>query len=218
MNLKSKLKDIIVWILFCIIVMGVIVIFFNQSQKHLNLSQYSLKRYSFEVLKEKTSPDGLYKMVLYKRSFGQRVHNEYYRKYFESDIAISVVNNMSKREQYVYIGNEMSEPDWLGNKDIFFTSSCGSSCQFIHIVNILEKDKRFIGLIYPVSVNDDFSGTIFKDWFDKEVIFEGLVKGITSEIILNKVYLVFNIKNNQEGYIVKKRFLFVGDRLELIKY
>jgi hypothetical protein len=91
-------------------------------------------------------------------------------------------------------------------------------CQFIHIVNILEKDKRFIGLIYPVSVNDDFSGTIFKDWFDKEVIFEGLVKGITSEIILNKVYLVFNIKNNQEGYIVKKRFLFVGDRLELIKY
>lgn len=99
-------------------------------------------------------------------------------------------------------------PKWLGNNHIFFTTYCGSGCQGFDLVNISTKKRKNGVLSYMVTSDGKSEYTILESWSGKEIKFDGVPKEIISEIFGGKIWLVFNMIDQQGKALGQKRILF----------
>lgn len=133
---------------------------------------------------------------------------------FENHIMIAMQDANSQKEEPLFVGEERTGmPKWLGNDHIFFTSYCGTACQGIYLINVLNKEVKLATLSFKFSDTNDWE-THFSDWFDKKFQFPGLLGEISTESRSNdNFYLVFSKKDQLDNKLSKKRFLFTGQAL-----
>lgn len=215
MNLRHKLCDNLTLTLFLsvsLIFLGVF--YYSQEIKKdsqiENLTSQTLKTIGFEKL----SPDGLNKIIKYSKIFDENFYKGYYGEYFDNDTIISVMDVESNKENYIFTGNRIGDPHWLGNEHIFFTSYCGTSCQGIYLVDIFNKETRLGVLSYMHQKENKNIYTNFQDWFGHDFNFNGWINEIKSEIVDDKTYLIFEMQNDEGKSIGVKRFLFTGTTLK----
>ncbi len=215
MNLRHKLCDNLTVTLFLsvsLIFLGVF--YYSQEIKKdsqvENFTPQTLKTIGFEKL----SLDGLNKIISYGIDFNSSFYDNYYNEYFDNNIIISVKDMETRRENYLFTGNRIGYPHWLGNGHIFFTSYCGTSCQGIYLVDIFNKETRLGVLSYMDQKENKNIYTNFQDWFDHDFNFNGWVNKMKSEIIDDKIYLIFEMQDLDGKPIGVKRFLFTGNTLK----
>ena len=200
-----------------LIVIITVIIFLNKPQIQENIKFADEESRDLRNLEyEKLSPDGLNKIILYRFSFDTSIYRDYYKDYFDNDTVISVRDVENGTENYIFTGNRIGEPEWLGNEYVFFTSYCGSSCQGIYLVDVQNKETFQGVLSYMISKDNKPVYTHFQDWFDEDFEFNGWVDEIRSDTVENKTYLIFYMRNNENKFIGQKRFLFTGQSLEEI--
>ncbi|MEK7128434.1 MAG: hypothetical protein AAB933_02645 [Patescibacteria group bacterium] len=214
MNLKHKLNPNLIVALFGAMIIISALIFSHppENPKDIKLTEkgtQSLKEIQYEEL----SPNSLYKIISYNFTFDLSIYKDYYKDYFYNDMVISVQDMEDGSENYIFTGSRIGEPKWLGNEHIFFTSYCGSSCKGIYLINVLNKETEQGVLSYMISGDDKPVFTYFKDWFDKEFKFDGWVEEIKSEIVNDKVYLIFYMIDDEHKSLGQKRFLFTEKAL-----
>lgn len=169
-----------------------------------------------KLIHQESSPDGKKIILMYEMPFHPGL-NDYYYDYLSSQYFIAVKEIESSRERYIFVGDyKTGFPHWLDNEYIYFTAGCGTSCQGLYLVNTRSRESRSAVLSYIFSISNDKKNweTHFKDWFDQEFRFEGLVDKIKSEIIAGKAYLVFKMEDGEGNSIGEKRFLFTGEELK----
>ncbi len=215
MNWKHNLNCRFFLVLFGLIIIVIVFIFFNTSKNQKNIESAIKESKDLRELKyEKLSPDGLNKIILYYLAFDNSLYRDYYRDYFDNNMIVSVMDMEDGRENYLFTGGRISEPKWLGNKHIFFTSYCGSSCQGIYLINVFNKETRLGVLSYITQGDNKPVYTHFKDWFGHEFKFNGWVDEIRSDTLGDKIYLIFYMRDDKRKSIEPKRFLFTGNGLE----
>lgn len=182
---------------------------FNQSKPEL------LRERTFEEL----SPDGQKKIVRYKVSYQPQLFSNNHTTYLNNEIIVAVINDIQDgdngREYYLFNGEERTgDPHWLGNRYVFFTAYCGTSCQGLILLDTQSK-QIWKGVHSNRAWQNEKPQTHFSDWFDEEFEFPGLIDKIHAEMINNKPYLIFDMINDKEVESGQKRFLFTGNSLIL---
>lgn len=168
-----------------------------------------------DIEHEEFSPNQLKKVVVYKMTFDPELYNDYYEDYFYNRKIIAVRDIKSRREEYIFTGEERTgDPHWLGNNYVFFTTYCGTACRGLYLVDTRNKETWLAVLDHTFSYKKDVYDTHFKDWFGQEFVSEGLIDEIKSEMVDDKAYLIFKMKNNQGDFTYEKRFLFTGGELK----
>ncbi|PIQ73242.1 hypothetical protein COV58_03530 [Candidatus Roizmanbacteria bacterium CG11_big_fil_rev_8_21_14_0_20_36_8] len=107
-----------------------------------------------------------------------------------------------------------SDLHWLGDNNIIFLRHCGTSCQGLTLLSMRDGEIVNATLSY-MSFSDQPAYTHFKDWFGKEHKMENFVDTVRTEIIDNKFYLIFEMKNEVGEASGQKKFLFAEDSLNL---
>lgn len=159
-----------------------------------------------------TSPDGLREIILYERPFIGESEREY-SNYLNNRYLFVVREFEHWTEREIYIGDyKVGNPHWLGNNFIFFTGGCGTGCRGFYLVDTRSKES-FQGVITTTPVSKDGFITYLHDWFDHKFEFVGADKNIRSVYLDSKVYLIFEMWNNDQA-IGEKKFLFTGDSLK----
>lgn len=169
-----------------------------------------------KLANQEFSPDGEHKIVLYEMPFMGDGELDY-RNYLNNQYFYSVedVSLSSGRETYVFVNDyKTGYPHWLGNEHIFFTSSCGTGCRGLYLVNTNSKESR-LALLETNPISEKGFETRFHDWFGHKFEFPGWAKHIRSVLIENKTYLLFQMWNYDQP-IEEKRFLFTGNSLEAL--
>lgn len=158
-----------------------------------------------------TSPDGVKQVLLYKTPFNGENQLEYHN-YLSNQYIFAVKELDSARERYIFVNDyRTGNPHWLGNEHIFFTTGCGTGCQGLYLVNTNSKESRLAVLTITPFAENNFE-THFRDWFDQEFKFPGWPKQIRSVLIKDKIYLIFQIWNNDK-LAGEKKFLFSKNEL-----
>lgn len=160
---------------------------------------------SKESLHLQRSPLGTRNVVAYQ------INN---KPLFENHIMIVIQDVNSKKEEPLFIGEERTGmPKWLGEDHIFFISYCGTACQGIYLINVLNKEVKLATLSFTFSDTNTWE-THFSDWFGKKFQFPGLLGEISTEFSSdNNFYLVFSKKDQSDNNPSKRRFLFTGEAL-----
>jgi len=159
-----------------------------------------------------TSPDGVRQIILYEMPFTGNGQLEYYN-YLSSQYFFAVKELASGREQYIFVNDyKTGYPHWLGNDYIFFTSGCGSGCQGLYLVDTRSKESRLAMLTTTPLTKDTFE-THFRDWFNQEFRFPGWTKHIRSVLLEDKIYLIFQMWDNNQP-AGEKKFLFTENSLK----
>ncbi|MBU4369801.1 hypothetical protein KKG58_03525 [Patescibacteria group bacterium] len=170
-----------------------------------------------KLIYEQVSPDQIKKVLVYEMKFDLSLYKGYYEDYFSNNLITSVRELESGRENYIFTGEAYgSYPHWLGNEHIFFTSRCGTSCQGFYLINTRNKETRLGVLSYVFSNEDKVWMTYFDDWFDQEFRFKWLVDDIYSEIVNEKIYLIFKLQDDRGNHVGEKRFIFTESELQEI--
>lgn len=183
----------------------------NRKEEVLGLEENDRK-----LAHQESSPNGNELILMYEMPDHSGLNSDYYN-YLSGQYFITVKEVDSGRERFVSVGDYKSGyPHWLGNDFIYFTAGCGTACQGLYLVNTRDKesDLAVLSYIFPDEINVWY--THFRDWFNQEFKFEGLVDEIKSEMISGATYLVFRMKNDQGDFLYEKRFLFTGDGLEAV--
>jgi|GEM_PF-6114146 len=166
---------------------------------------------------EELSPNGDRKVVRYKLNYQLGLFSGSDTTYFDNNIVLALIENVGdmEREQFLFVGEERTgDPHWLGNKYIFFEAHCGTSCQGL---TLLDTQNRQVwkGMLGYYAGKSERPRTNFSGWFDQDFEFEGFVNQIQADIVDNKPYLIFDMRNDQEVESGQKRFLFTGNKLIL---
>lgn len=170
-----------------------------------------------EIKYEEFSPDQSKKIILYKTAFDPGLYNNYYVDYFYNREIIAVRDIEDQREEYIFTGEERTgDPHWLGNNYVFFTAYCGTACKGLYLIDTRDKETWLAVLSHIFSCKRDVHDTHFKDWFGQEFVFEGLISEIESEMMDDKAYLIFRMKDGEGNFLYEKRFLFTGDELKAL--
>jgi len=170
-----------------------------------------------EIEHEEFSPDRSKKVILYKMVFDSDFYRGYYNDYFYNNIIVAVADIENQREYYVFTGEERTgDPHWLGNNHVFFTTHCGTACKGVYLVDTRDKETQLAVWDYLFSEEKGSWETHFTDWFDQDFSFDGLVDELSSETFGDEVYLIFKMKDDQGNFLYNKRFLFMGDGLEVV--
>lgn len=150
---------------------------------------------------DRLSPDGSQELMYYsERELDRQI--------------ISLRNTKAELEKTIYSGSRVNLPDWLGNEHIFFTTYCGTSCQGLDLVNVINTEVRTGLLSYMFFVPKRPVYTHFRSWFGEEFEFNGLPTEIISETNDNKTWLIFKMKDETGKFIGEKRFIFTGNDLK----
>lgn len=207
--------------LFIVVILGIVIgIIFIIWRKAVEPSKFKGTVFQSEKQPEElrkvlryaeVSPDKLKNIFIYKFTFNKGLFKDY-NSYLESQNIIALEDIETKHEQYLFIGEERTgDPHWLGNDYIFFTTKCGTECQGLYLLDTRDKESRLSVLSYLFEKK--FWETVFKDWFNQEFRFPGLVQAIKSETVNDKSYLIFQLIGDKEISLGEKRFLFTGDSL-----
>ena len=100
-----------------------------------------------------------------------------------------------------------SNPQWLGDKYLFFLRHCGTACQGVTLLNIDTGMTKNAVLSYS-SFPEEPETTFFKDWFGKEYWMKGFVREIRSETSDNNPYLIFFLEDGAGKNLGEKRISF----------
>lgn len=233
MNLKVKpspfLKGFFVSILvmsFFWLVVFIVSFPYIYEGKKANGSTFSTDQFeqdktiTFERKKtfEELSPDGEKKIIRYESDYLPELFSNDYKTYLNNKVIIALVENVNyewARESYILVGEERTDnPHWLGNKFIFFSAHCGSSCQRWDLLDIETGQRRTAILANIPRSNDEFEFR-WSDWFDGFYAFDDILYNPHAEMIDNFPYLIFDSKNTQGVENGQKKFLFKGDALIL---
>lgn len=169
-----------------------------------------------EVEYQEVSPDGNNLVLLYKMPFHPGMYDHYY-DYLSGQLFVAVKRIASGREHYILVTEHRSgSPHWLGNSYVYLTIHCGTACRGIQLVGIGGKKSELAVLSYIYDDEVGRSETHFKDWFGSKFVFGGLVGEIKSEMVDDRAYLIFKMKDDQGNFLYDKRFLFTGDGLEVV--
>ncbi|MDO8570204.1 MAG: hypothetical protein Q7R97_01295 [Candidatus Daviesbacteria bacterium] len=223
MNLKGdfqkKLAIVIVFIVFACL--NFFLGFYLKGQIDHKISRFnftkevSLKTQNTNSLTKvhsEVSPDGLKEIILYEKSFTGNTQEEYHN-YLANQHIFAVREFDPWNENEIFLGDEMvGYPHWLGNDFIFFTTRCGTGCRGLELVNIHSKESKG-AVITTTPISKDGYETNFRDWFGHEYQFSGSDKNLRSVYLNGKVYLIFEMWNNNQS-IGEKKFLFTGNLLE----
>lgn len=175
----------------------------KEKQEKVTELQESLISKAFLYLEK--SPLGTRNVVTYQ------INN---KPLFENHILIVVQNVNGKKEEPLFIGEERTGvPKWLDDDHIFFTSHCGTSCQGVYLINVLNKETKLATLSFTFSGTSNWE-THFSDWFGNKFQFPGLLGDMDTEFSNDNFYLVFADKNESDNDPTKKRFLFTGNSLQ----
>ena len=175
-----------------------------------------IKKSSRELSYQEVSPDKQHIVRIYKMPFHPGLHNHYY-DYLASQFTMAIEEQDSKSEQYFFVADYKSgNPHWLDNGYVYFTAGCGTACQGLYLVNTKNKESKLGVLSYMFSDTKGLWETYFKDWFDQEFRFDGLVKEIKSEISNGESYLVFEMHDDKRNPLGQKRFLFTANFLQAL--
>lgn len=167
-----------------------------------------------ELVHQELSPDGDRLILMYEMPDYPGLASGYYN-YLSGQYFITVKEIDSGRERFIFVGDYKSGyPHWLGNDFIYFTAGCGTACRGLYLVDTRDKETRLAVWGYIFSEEKGSWETHFTDWFDQDFIFDGLVDELKSEVMGNKVYLIFKMKDEQGNSLYDKRFLFTEDGLE----
>lgn len=218
MNLKNE--SLPVWILIftsAILVLVIVLQFYSNETHGLNNRVSTDKDQDNQLRKTLTyrenSLDGTKQIIRYSFNNHPELFTDY-KDYLNNNVFIALKDLADNKESYVFIGEERTNnPHWLGNEHIFFTTYCGTACKGIYLVNILNKDTELGIFSYIYSDQKNVQVTHFKDWFNNSFEFPGWVKNIHSSYFDNKVYLIFEMWNNNK-YMGGKRFIFTGSSLK----
>lgn len=165
---------------------------------------------------EEVSPDGEKKIIRYELNYLPRLFSDNYKTYLNNKIIISLIENVTskwERETYIVVDEErIGDPHWLGNKFIFFSAHCGSSCQRWDLLDIETGQRRTAVLSNLPKIDGEFEFR-WSDWFGGFHIFDEVLYNLHVEMIGNKPYLIFDSKNTQGVENGQKKFLFTGDSL-----
>lgn len=158
-----------------------------------------------DVVYEEVSPDGDDSLILYEVPDNP-----------ENQEFIIIKNKASKIEDYIYFLDVYRDgiPKWLGNDFVYFSTRCGTSCEGLDLINVHSKQIYNGVLSYIISDEKRGPYTVFDDWFGHEFSLDGLVDEITSEMVSDKVYLIFKMENEEGVFLETKKFLFTGDALK----
>lgn len=166
---------------------------------------------------EELSPNRDRKVVRYKLNYQPELFSKSYTTYFDNNVILAVVENIGdvERERFLFTGEERtSDPHWLGNKYLFFKAYCGSSCQGLILLDV-ENRQIWKGVLSYYAGKSERPKTRFSGWFDQDFEFEGSINKIHADVVDNKPYLIFDMKNEQGVQSGQKRFLFTGSKLIL---
>lgn len=135
------------------------------------------------------------------------------------ELSIIVTNKNKNKFQKIFhtkfaSWDMTSDPQWIGNNHLFFLRHCGTSCQGITLLNIKTGKTENATLSYPTQKGEP-AITHFKDWFGQEFELKGLLYKIYREIIDDKPYLIFEMKNSEGKQINQEKFLFTNQALIL---
>jgi len=166
---------------------------------------------------EELSPNRERKVIRYKLNYFSELFSKSYTTYLDNNVILAVVENIgdAERERFLFTGEERTgDPHWLGNKHLFFKAYCGTSCQGLILLDT-ENRQIWKGVLgYHVGKGERLK-TRFGGWFDQNFEIDGSVDQIHADIIDNKPYLIFDMKNEQGVESGQKRFLFTGSELIL---
>lgn len=169
-----------------------------------------------EVEYEELSPSRTQKAIEYHMIYNEQLYDDYYNEFFINQRIIAVEDTKTRRETYVFTGEERTgRPHWLSDHFIFFSYYCGTSCQGLYLVNSESKETHLAVLSYVFDDTGSWT-THFRDWFDGEFAFRGLVGEITSSTAGGASYLIFKMKDGDGNPLGEKRLLFTGRLLEAI--
>lgn len=158
------------------------------------------------------SPNGLKEIILYRKPFIGN-NREEYRNYLAHQHIFTVRELDPWGENDLFLGDErVGYPHWLGNDFIFFTTSCGTGCRGLKLINV--NSGRFMNATLTTTpVTKDGYETDFRDWFGRKYKFPGWDKNLRSVDINGDTYLIFEMWNNNQS-IGGKSFLFTGTLLK----
>lgn len=169
-----------------------------------------------EIEYQEISPDGSNLILLYKMPFHPGMYG-HYSDYLSGQLLIAVKEIASGRERYILVTEHRSgDPHWLDNNYVYFTVYCGTACRGIQLAGIGGRKSELAVLSYIYDNEAERYETHFKDWFDNKFVFEGLIDEVKSEMIDDKAYLIFRMKDGQGNFLYEKRFLFTGSSLEML--
>jgi len=232
MNLRVKLSPFLKGFLLSIFVascfwLAIFIVFFPYlyEEKANNENSYSTcksEQKNSETLNrentyEELSPDGNRKVIRYKLNYQSELFSKSHTTYLDNNVILAVVENIGdvERERFLFTGEERtSDPHWLGNKYLFFKVHCGSSCQGLVLLDT-ENRQIWKGALSYYAGKSERSKTRFSGWFDQSFEFEGSVDQIHADMVDNKPYLIFDMKNEQGVESGQKIFLFTGNKLIL---
>lgn len=178
--------------------------------------QYRVQNSSRKLSHQEISPDKKRRIRMYEMPFSSGFQQHYY-DYLSSQFTIAVAEEDSNREQYIFVADYKSgNPHWLDNDYVYFTAGCGTACRGLYLVNTNNKESRIAVISYMFSYKKGGWETYFKDWFDQEFTFEGLVNEIKSEVRNGKTYLKFDMIDDKKNSLGQKWFLFTGDYLKAL--
>lgn len=166
---------------------------------------------------EELSPNRDRKVIRYKLNYQPQLFSSRYATYFDNNVILAVVENIGdvERERFLFTGEERtSDPHWLGNKYLFFKVHCGSSCQGLVLLDT-ENRQIWKGVLSYYAGKDESQKTRFSGWFDQNFEFDGSVNQIHANMVDNKPYLIFDMKNEQGVESGQRSFLFTGSKLIL---
>lgn len=214
MNWKNNFKKKLIFIscFFLIVLLSFLLIEYRIDYKINNKILGITAEDKLTEIYSETSPDGINQIILYKRPFTGRSDHEY-KNYLNNQHLFVVREFEPWVEHDLFVGdNRVGYPHWLGNDFIFFTAGCGTGCRGLYLVDTRSKES-YLGTITTTPVSKDGFETYFHDWFDHEFEFVGFDKNIRSVYLNDKVYLIFEMWNNNQA-IGEKKFLFTGDSLK----
>lgn len=166
---------------------------------------------------EELSPNRDRKVIRYKLDYRPELFSKSYTTYLDNNAILAVVKNIGdvERESFLFIGEERTgNPHWLGNRYLFFKAHCGSSCQGLILLDT-ENRQIWNGVLSYYAGKDESQKTHFSSWFDQDFELDGSIGQIHADIVDNKPYLIFDMKNEQGVEIGQRRFLFTGSKLIL---
>lgn len=162
---------------------------------------------------QELSPDKSKQVIFYLVDYSPQFYNDYYEDYYPNQNIIAVKDMHTVSEDYIFTGNRIGLPHWLGNENIFFTAYCGTACQGLYLVNTSRKETRTAVLGYMYLNQQKSVYTDFKDWYGREFKFDGLADDISAETVGKKTWLIFSMKDKAGNTLGNKKFLFTGTSL-----
>lgn len=164
---------------------------------------------------EEYSPDHKQKSIEYKMDFAEQLYSGYYEDYYENQMIISIKDDETKKEKYVFVGDDRTGyPHWLGNDHIIFTTYCGTSCQGLYLLDVRDKELK-LGVVSYLFVNG-YWVTHFHDWFNEELVFGGLLDEVRSAMDGSLPLLIFRMKDDEGEFIGDRKMLFTGKALKSV--